>query len=124
MCLSLCLILGHMLHSRVSRFAFAHVSDVFLFFCALFWFHFIAVRISSHPSRVNCKTKSIGCIVLNRRHRATELEELLPGILPQLGADGLETLRKLASSFQGGAGLGGDDDVPELVENFEDASKK
>jgi nascent polypeptide-associated complex subunit beta len=46
----------------------------------------------------------------------------LPGILPQLGADGLETLRKLASSFQGGASA--DDDVPELVENFEDASKK
>jgi hypothetical protein len=49
----------------------------------------------------------------------SELEELLPGILPQLGADGLETLRKLASSFGAAAGAAGaDDEVPELGKPF------
>jgi hypothetical protein len=53
----------------------------------------------------------------------SELEELLPGILGQLGPEGMETLRKLAGSLNSGAAAGGDDDdVPELVENF-DGSK-
>jgi hypothetical protein len=52
-----------------------------------------------------------------------ELEELLPGIIGQLGPEGMETLRKLAGSLGAGAAAGGDDDdVPELVENF-DGSK-
>jgi nascent polypeptide-associated complex subunit beta len=63
-----------------------------------------------------------------------ELTELVPGILNQLGADSLATLRQLAESLQqkGGAealaGAGDkaddDDDVPELVENFEEAEKQ
>lgn len=61
------------------------------------------------------------------------MEELLPGILNQLGQEGVQKM--LAS--MGLAGLtspansaaaaqedGGDDDVPDLVENFEDASEK
>jgi nascent polypeptide-associated complex subunit beta len=62
-----------------------------------------------------------------------ELTELVPGILNQLGADSLQTLRQLAESLQqkgeGGA-LGekgdddDDDDVPDLVENFDDAEKQ
>ena len=45
----------------------------------------------------------------------SELEELLPGIIPQLGADGLDQLRKLAGSFGGAAAADDDDDdVPEL----------
>eukprot|EP00744_Colponema_vietnamica_P004574 GILI01006802.1.p1 GENE.GILI01006802.1~~GILI01006802.1.p1 ORF type:complete len:162 (-),score=59.96 GILI01006802.1:79-564(-) len=56
-----------------------------------------------------------------------KLQDLLPGIIPQLGADSLEGLRKLASSF-GAAGpaaaAADDDDVPPLVENFEEASNK
>ncbi|KAI8805601.1 putative nascent polypeptide-associated complex subunit [Cladochytrium replicatum] len=57
-----------------------------------------------------------------------ELTELVPGILNQLGPDSLNSLRKLAESYQlhhqqslaakdGGAG-GDDDDVPALVEKW------
>jgi nascent polypeptide-associated complex subunit beta len=65
-----------------------------------------------------------------------ELTELVPGILNQLGADSLATLRHLAESLQqkqgpeGAAGLGekpgddDDDDVPDLVENFEEDAEK
>jgi nascent polypeptide-associated complex subunit beta len=58
-----------------------------------------------------------------------ELTELVPGILNQLGPDSLASLRKLAESYQaiqqgqqrpsGGVGEDDDDDVPDLVENFE-----
>jgi len=54
----------------------------------------------------------------------SELQDLLPGIINQLGPDNLENLKKLYESYAetpGGAG-GDDDDVPALVENFEDAS--
>jgi len=61
-----------------------------------------------------------------------ELTELVPGILNQLGADSLQTLRQLAESLQqkGEGGVGDktadedDDDVPDLVENFDDAEKQ
>ena len=67
-----------------------------------------------------------------------ELTELVPGILNQLGPDSLASLRKLAESYQAiqqgqqrpGAGAGADaeddDEVPDLVENFEvgDEEKK
>ena len=56
---------------------------------------------------------------------------MLPGILNQLGAESLTHLKRLASNVTGGAGLeaaaeGGEDDddeVPDLVENFDEASK-
>ncbi|KAK9795230.1 hypothetical protein WJX73_007479 [Symbiochloris irregularis] len=72
---------------------------------------------------------------------AKKLHDLMPGILPQMGADNLNNLRRLAQQMpegaMGGAGLGGnnatgivedadddnDDDVPDLVENFEESSK-
>jgi len=61
-----------------------------------------------------------------------ELQDLLPGIINQLGPDNLANLKKLAETYQGGGGppppgAGGDDDddedVPDLVDNFEEASK-
>jgi len=58
-----------------------------------------------------------------------KLQDLLPGIINQLGSDNLEHLKTIAGSFQGGgAGAGGDDDdddedVPDLEEDFEAASK-
>eukprot|EP00290_Baffinella_frigidus_P053773 CAMPEP_0180346134 /NCGR_PEP_ID=MMETSP0989-20121125/3703_1 /TAXON_ID=697907 /ORGANISM="non described non described, Strain CCMP2293" /LENGTH=193 /DNA_ID=CAMNT_0022335229 /DNA_START=50 /DNA_END=631 /DNA_ORIENTATION=+ len=60
------------------------------------------------------------------------LQDLLPGIINQLGPDNLENLKKIAEQYTGGAGGaadGGDDDddddVPELVEgDFEQASKQ
>ncbi|KAL7420397.1 Nascent polypeptide-associated complex subunit beta [Cryptotrichosporon argae] len=71
-----------------------------------------------------------------------ELTELVPGILNQLGPDSLANLRRLAESYQsmtarsaaaaaaaGGAGAcaaeGADDDeIPDLVENFDEAGEK
>ncbi|KAL0599459.1 Transcription factor BTF3-like protein 4 [Plecturocebus cupreus] len=64
---------------------------------------------------------------------AKPLTEMLPGILSQLGADSLTSLRKLAEQFPRQV-LDGkapkpedideeDDDVPDHVENFDEASK-
>merc|ERR1711874_470446 len=62
------------------------------------------------------------------------ITEMLPGILNQLGAESLTHLKRLASNV-GGAGVGGameaannmeeedDDEVPDLVENFDEVSK-
>ena len=60
-----------------------------------------------------------------------ELTELVPGILNQLGADSLATLRQLAESLQQKQGPEGadkpdddDDDVPNLVENLDEDAEK
>lgn len=56
------------------------------------------------------------------------LQELLPGILNQLGPDNLTNLKKIAESYQvskdnnNNESEDSDDDVPDLVENFEDVS--
>merc|ERR1712233_194014 len=64
-----------------------------------------------------------------------QITEMLPGILNQLGAESLTHLKRLASNVSGGQGLGGmegaggamdeeeDDEVPDLVENFDEVSK-
>lgn len=62
------------------------------------------------------------------------LEQLLPGILNQLGQDGVQKMLQSMGGLAGLAGAAGagapaveeegDDDVPDLVENFEDASEK
>lgn len=52
---------------------------------------------------------------------------MLPSILTQLGPDGLQHLKRLASDVVANkiaAGAAADDDVPELVENFEEAANK
>jgi len=55
-----------------------------------------------------------------------QITEMLPAILSQLGPESLTHLKKLASSAQvpteGGA-ADADDDVPDLVENFDEPSK-
>ncbi|CAI5477596.1 unnamed protein product [Closterium sp. Yama58-4] len=66
--------------------------------------------------------------------REKNLQELLPGIINQLGPDNLAGLKKIAQEYQkageaaaaAGAAAEDDDEVPELVEgeNFEDTSKK
>lgn len=76
------------------------------------------------------------------RGQNKELTELVPGILNQLGPDSLASLRKLAESYQAltarNAALAGgkeggaegvedkeadeaEDDIPDLVENFDEA---
>lgn len=58
-----------------------------------------------------------------------QITEMLPGILSQLGPEGLTQLKRLATSVAS-SGAGGkttieeDDEVPELVENFDEASKE
>ncbi|XP_052258531.1 transcription factor BTF3 homolog 4-like isoform X2 [Dreissena polymorpha] len=59
-----------------------------------------------------------------------QISEMLPGILNQLGAESLSSLKKLASSVSAGGDATkpstddvDDDDVPDLVENFDEASK-
>jgi len=61
-----------------------------------------------------------------------QIAEMLPGILNQLGTESLSSLRKLASSVANAAGdsskpgagdIDDDDEVPELVGNFDEASK-
>ncbi|XP_056152900.1 transcription factor BTF3-like [Lampris incognitus] len=61
-----------------------------------------------------------------------QLTEMLPGILNQLGADSLTSLRRLAETLPKPAGDSKapmvateeeDDEVPDLVENFDEASK-
>ena len=60
---------------------------------------------------------------------------MLPGILNQLGAESLQSLKKLATSVSSGGSylediekpatddIDEDDEVPDLVENFDEASK-
>merc|ERR1712168_956384 len=61
------------------------------------------------------------------------LTEMLPGILNQLGVEGLSNLRRMAEQLpktQGGGASaldaedGDDDDVPDLVDNFDEPSKQ
>merc|ERR1719175_480405 len=62
-----------------------------------------------------------------------QITEMLPGILNQLGADSLTHLKRLANAVpgMGSAGVGmadngaedDDDEVPDLVENFDEVSK-
>jgi len=70
--------------------------------------------------------------VVSGHAESKKLQDLLPGIINQLGPDNLANLKKLAETYQGGGGppppgAGGDDDddedVPDLVDNFEEASK-
>lgn len=58
------------------------------------------------------------------RNATTELQDLLPGIINELGQENLDQLKEIAGTLPGGEGGAGDDDddVPDLVENFEEAS--
>eukprot|EP00238_Polyblepharides_amylifera_P002611 CAMPEP_0196575882 /NCGR_PEP_ID=MMETSP1081-20130531/5267_1 /TAXON_ID=36882 /ORGANISM="Pyramimonas amylifera, Strain CCMP720" /LENGTH=142 /DNA_ID=CAMNT_0041894317 /DNA_START=172 /DNA_END=600 /DNA_ORIENTATION=+ len=68
--------------------------------------------------------------VVSGPSQAKKLQDLLPGILSQLGPDNLASLKKIAELYDKRADNGADDagddddDVPDLVENFEEVSKK
>lgn len=55
-----------------------------------------------------------------------QITEMLPGLLTQLGPDGMTQLKRLAvaGSMVGKTTLEEDDEVPDLVENFDEASKE
>eukprot|EP01103_Thecamoeba_quadrilineata_P020110 TRINITY_DN8467_c0_g1_i1.p1 TRINITY_DN8467_c0_g1~~TRINITY_DN8467_c0_g1_i1.p1 ORF type:complete len:184 (+),score=51.03 TRINITY_DN8467_c0_g1_i1:72-623(+) len=48
-----------------------------------------------------------------------ELQELLPGIINQIAPDNLAGFKKILESLKGEKGAVGDEEVPELVENFD-----
>merc|ERR1711998_86337 len=64
--------------------------------------------------------------VVSGHAETKKLQDLLPGIINQLGPDNLANLKKLAETYQSGGppppGGGNDDDedVPDLVDNFEE----
>ncbi|KAI3889418.1 hypothetical protein MKW92_008971, partial [Papaver armeniacum] len=71
--------------------------------------------------------------VVSGSPQTKKLQDILPGIINQLGPDNLDNLRKLAEQFKKqGAGAAAaaqeddDDDVPELVagETFEAAAEE
>ena len=58
--------------------------------------------------------------VVSGPSQTKNLQDLLPGIIPQLGPDSLQNLKRIAQGFNKGGEGAGDDDVPDLVENFEE----
>ena len=64
--------------------------------------------------------------VVSGQCETKNLQELLPGIINQLGPDNLANLKKIASSYSGDGADDDDDDddIPDLVENFDDAASK
>ena len=68
--------------------------------------------------------------VVSGNGQTKQLQDLLPGIINQLGPDNLASLRQLAESYSAAAGAAagaqGDDEeeIPDLVENFEEAAQK
>lgn len=62
-------------------------------------------------------------IIGNGEHK--QISEMLPGILSQLGPNGLMQLKKIANDIVANKKFAADeDDVPDLVENFEDVAIK
>ena len=66
--------------------------------------------------------------VVSGHAETKQLQELLPGIINQLGPDNLVNLKRIAEGYAaanaGAAGAGDDEDIPDIGENFEDVSKK
>lgn len=62
--------------------------------------------------------------VISGQPENKRLEELLPGIINQLGADNLMNLRRIAEGFKAAPEAPGGDDIPDIGENFEEVSKQ
>jgi len=64
--------------------------------------------------------------VVSGKAETKKLQDLLPGIINQLGPDNLANLKKIAETLtaQTSGNKGTDEEVPDLVENFEEVSKK
>merc|ERR1712000_682380 len=76
------------------------------------------------------KTSAANTYVISGHAENKQLQELLPGIINQLGPDNLMNLKRIAESYNAGAAAsgdaaqGGDNDVPEITEDFESVSKE
>mmetsp|Transcript_31512 Transcript_31512/g.42611 ORF Transcript_31512/g.42611 Transcript_31512/m.42611 type:complete len:159 (+) Transcript_31512:76-552(+) len=72
---------------------------------------------------------SANTYVITGHSENKRLEELLPGIINQLGPDNLMNLKRIAEGYAAASGgskpaEGTDEDIPEIGENFEDVSNK
>jgi hypothetical protein len=47
----------------------------------------------------------------------------MPGIIPQLGAQNMEFLKQFAEMTKRSEEAGGDEEIPDLVENFDDVAE-
>jgi nascent polypeptide-associated complex subunit beta len=67
-------------------------------------------------------------LVVTGNPETKELKDMLPDIIKQVGPNQISALKeyltKMGNIPEGKAGEEDEDDVPELVGNFEDASKK
>ena len=69
---------------------------------------------------------------ISGHNETKKLQDLLPGIITQLGPDNLANLKQIAEQYKNGGGDAttitevddDDDDVPDLVENFEEVSQQ
>ncbi|CAE8634537.1 unnamed protein product [Polarella glacialis] len=65
--------------------------------------------------------------VISGKGEVKRLEELLPGIISQLGPDNLANLKRIAEGFAANQAssskVAEDADIPDIGENFEDVSK-
>jgi nascent polypeptide-associated complex subunit beta len=64
--------------------------------------------------------------VIQGTPQVKNIPDLLPGILTQMGPEGIQSLQSQMGAGMGdmGAGMGDDDDdVPDLVENFDDKAE-
>lgn len=81
--------------------------------------HFVNPKMqASIPSNV---------FVVSGHNETKPLQDLLPGIATQLGAENLMALKKIAEqtyAAQAAAAKAAGEDVPDLVENFEEVSKQ
>merc|ERR1719382_741152 len=71
---------------------------------------------------------SSNTFVVSGHGETKRLEELLPGIINQLGPDNLMNLKRIAEAHAASEGATAaaveDDDIPDIGENFEDVSKQ
>ena len=91
------------------------------------------MMLSSSPPAVQASIQA-NTYVISGPSQTKKLQELLPGILNQMGPDSLNHLKKMMAQLGGPGGMAGmggfggagaaaddddDDDVPDLVENFD-----
>ncbi|KAJ1660791.1 Nascent polypeptide-associated complex subunit beta [Dispira simplex] len=82
--------------------------------------HFNRPKVQANP---NANT-----FVVAGKGQEKDMSELLPSILPQLGQESMANLKKLAEIYQkaqkeGGAEEAGDEDIPDLVGDFDEATE-
>eukprot|EP01084_Bolivina_argentea_P216658 368028_1 len=74
---------------------------------------------------------SANTFVISGHSDMKKLQDLLPGIINEMGAENLASLKEIVTSYDPASGHGSaveelgvdDDDIPDLVENFEETSK-